>query len=474
MCSSDLLNISYDHNEYFSALAKLIYNGTEHRATELSGGFFSTTFDIPLISSGESELKDFYWKVDLFDGSGIYSQNSTTKQQNVSKIHLEECGGAYTTKTLNFTAYDEQNLTRINPYRFDGTFYYWLGSGSIRRNNSFSKDSTAEEVLCIKPTNETNFIDGQVDYNEPEIDPLNMTYTARNYFFQNDTINNVTQEIPLYLLKSDDSTSFILKVQDNSLVALSEYLIYTERFYAGENVYRTVQVAKTDEEGKSIGFFQTETTDYRFIIKHNGRIELTTNPQKIVGESAPFTITFTIGGNQGPPWGELEEVENLEYSLNFNKTTNTITFNYVDTSEGFNLGRLVVQKQNYSSFVNINICNINSTQPSATIICNLTGNSTGSYTAWGLITRDGEEKTISIKNFLIETISNIIGLLGVFLGFFIILISAFAFKFNEIAGIFMIDASVIFVNLIGLINFGLLGISALIAVSIIIVGVLKR
>ena len=46
-------------------------------------------------------------------------------------------------------------------------------------------------------------------------------------------------------------------------------------------------------------------------------------------------------------------------------------------------------------------------------------------------------------------------ILGAFLGFFIILISTFDFKFNEIAGIFMIDASII-------------------AVSIIIVAVLKR
>ena len=35
------------------------------------------------------------------------------QQQNVTRIHIETCDATYTTEALNFTAYDEQNLSRI-------------------------------------------------------------------------------------------------------------------------------------------------------------------------------------------------------------------------------------------------------------------------------------------------------------------------------------------------------------------------
>ena len=60
------------------------------------------------------------------------------------------------------------------------------------------------------------------------------------------------------------------------------------------------------------------------------------------------------------------------------------------------------------------------------------------------------------------------------MAFFIIFISSFAFKFNEIAGIFMINAAIIFVNLIGLVSFGMLSITAIIAVSIVIAAVIEK
>ena len=60
------------------------------------------------------------------------------------------------------------------------------------------------------------------------------------------------------------------------------------------------------------------------------------------------------------------------------------------------------------------------------------------------------------------------------MGWFIILISAFAFKFNEIAGIILVNVAIIAVNLIGLVTFGIGFISAIIAISIIILVVLER
>ena len=454
-----------------SISANLNYDGTNYFSTSACGDFclVNNTIDIPLVSTGESELKSFFWDINIFNGTDSINVNTTTRTQNVSRIHLETCDGTFTTQSLNFTTYNEQNLSRISPFTFDGTFDIWLGSGNVKRNNSFSDSSIVEKTLCIFP-NATYFVDSEIQYNEPG----NTTYITRDYYFQNDTINNVSQDIFLYLLPSSISTSFILKVQDTNLLPLENYLIIIQRFYPGENLFRTVQIARTGANGKTVGFFETETVDYRFIIKRNGRTLLTTTQQKIVGEVAPFTITFTLGEDLGKPWETLENLTNFQYSLDFEKSTNIVTYTYTDTSGNFTLGTLVVERQNFSFVSNTVLCNIDSSQSSATITCNLTGNGTGTYVAKGFVTRGNIETLINQFNFIIESFSQVAGFLGVLLAWFLILISSFAFKFNEIAGIFMINATVIFVNIIGLVSFGMLAISALIGVSIIIAVVMEK
>ena len=459
--SSSVLSIS----------SQLNYDGTNYFSTSACGDFclVNNTIDIPLVSAGESELKSFFWDINIFNGTDSISVNTTTRTQNVSRIHLETCDATFTTQSLNFTTYNEQNLIRINPFTFDGTFDIWLGSGDVKRNNSFNNPSIAEKTLCIFP-NATYFVDSQIEYNEP----ANITYVTRNYYFQNDTISNVSQDIFLYLLKSSSSTSFILKVQDDNLLPLEDHIIIIQRFYPGEDLFRTVQIAKTSENGKTIGFFETEIVDYRFIIKLNGQTLLTTTQQKIVGEVAPFTLTFTIGLDLGKPWKTLEDLTKLAFSLIFNKSTNVVTYTYVDTSGNFTLGTLIVQKQNFSFSTNTNLCALNSSQASATLTCNLTSNGTGTFVAKGFVTRGSVETLISQINFIIESFLEVVGMLGVLLAWFLILISSFAFKFNEIAGLFMINATVIFVNIIGLVSFGMLAISALIGASIIIVVVMEK
>ncbi len=432
----------------------------------------NNTIDTLLVSTGESELKNLFWEVSIFNGTDSINVNTSTRQQNVSRVHLETCDGEFIVQTLNFSAHDEQNLSRINPYKFDATFDQWLGSGDVKRNTTFTNSSLAEKLLCLFPVASTHFIDAQIKYDE--IDNQTAAYTARNYFFQNDSINNVSEDIFLYLLQSSASTSFILNVQDDNLLPLENFLVVTERFYPGENIFRIVQIGKTSTNGKTIGFFETEIVDYRFIIKNLGITRLTTIQQKIVGEVAPFTITFTIGDDLGKPWADLDPLEELTFTLSFNKSSNITTYTWVDTSGNFELGTLIVEQQNFSFSTNSVLCNLNSSQSSATLACDVSGNGTGTYTARAFITRSGLESLVQQLNFIIESFLQIVGFLGVLLAWFIILMSSFAFKFNEIAGIFMINATVIFVNLVGLVSFGMLSISALIAVSIIIVAVIER
>lgn len=438
----------------------LNYNGAEYSVVgSCLGGkcIFETTIDIPLVASGTYEERDVYWRLNLFNGTSIFNLNTTTQLQNVSRIFLEECGGSYTVQTLNFTAYREDNLTRINPFYFAGTFEFWLGSGGIKRERSILKTSTENVRLCISPSTRTFFSDAHIDYDYNDAD---ISYTRRNYFLANSTLSNVSQSIDLLLLEAGDTTSFIIKVQDQKLSPIEGAYVYIQRFYPSDGQFRTVQVVRTDSGGESIAFYKTEDVDYKHIIVKDGVVILETSPQKVVGKTAPFTLTFTVGDVLPLPWSFYEKNPNIQASLSFNKTSEVVTFTYIDVTGTTTSGRLRVIQPSMSNSTSKVICDVNSSQSSATLTCNLKGLS-GNFIAYGYI----EDSSSDILNFIITTARDIMGREGLFVGFFIILVSGFAFIWNPTAGIIGINMAVIMTNLIGFISispvfiFGMIGIS---------------
>jgi len=484
----EIINQSYDNYVYeteskrfslnittiediLSVTTKLNYNGTLYNAETISsgGGNYSiySDIDIPLVYSGESTNYSFYWQVTVYDGTTSYSFNTTedTLSQNVTRIHLEVCNGTYTTQTLNFTAYDENNLTRINPFKISGTFNFWLGSGSITRNNSFNNLSTNDLRLCLTPTHKTQYTNAQLEYSYTDV---NITYVPRDYYFVNSTISNSSQNINLYLLDAEDSTSFIIKVQDQSLNAVTDALVYIQRYYPGDGTFKTVQIAKTDSNGETIGFYETETVDYRHIIIKDGVILLTTVQQKVVGKEVPYTLTFTTGSSLDYPWKIFEKDSNVYSSLSYNKTTKIVTFTYIDVTGATTSARLLVYRVSNSNSTNTTICDSTSTESSATITCNMSSYD-GSFVAYGYI----ESDVTDLIPFVITSARDILGNEGLLIGLFIILVSGFTMIWNPSAGIVAINVAIIFTNIMGFISVSPVFIFGSIAVSFIAIILLK-
>ncbi len=464
------INVTTDIN-VLSISAILTYNGTNFTSTascDSGNCTISNLIDIPLIISGEFENKSFLWNLAIFNGTSSSSIQTTTRIQNVSKIHLESCNATFPTQTLNFTVYDEQTLDRISPFSFDGDFDLWIGSGNVMRNNSISENATDVE-LCLSP-NVTIITDAIIDYDSSTL----TNYTNRFYYFDEKPIDNSSEDIFMYLLQSASSTSFILKVQDESLLPVTDAIIEIHRFYPGTGEFRIVQIARTDDNGKSIGFFETETVDYKFIIKKDGVTLLETGQQKVVPETSPFTLTFNTGDPLDEPWASQEELEEFNSTLIWNDTSEFVTYVYIDTSGNFTLARLLVIKESLVNSTNdTTICEETSALTSATLSCNV-GSTNGFYVASSFITRDSTETLDEQKTFQIETLSGVVGLLGLFYGWFLVLIASFMFKFNEIAGIWAVTITVFLINLFGLINFGGVFVTGTIAVALILTWIMEK
>lgn len=453
-----------------SVSANLVYNGTKFIASSSCNAsgfcFITRDIDIPLVDSAESANKTFFWEISVFDGTTTLPKNTSVNSHRVNRIHLEECNATFVVNATNFTAFDEANLTRIRNWSFKGTFDYWFGSGTVKQNTSINQDSILEENLCIKPNGRTFNTDAQIEYG----DAFNTTmtsYVTRNYFFSNASLTNTTQHIQLFLLNSLDSTSFIIKVQDANTNPVEDAFVSIQRFYPGDGIFRTVQIIRTDGNGESIGFYKTETVDYKHIIVKNGIVELITGRQKIFGKTTPFTLIFTIGAGEGAPWDVFENQTGISTSLSFNETNKIVSFSYIDTTGVTAFGRLLVEKPSLSNGTSTIICDVNSSIASSTLTCNVTGFS-GTLVAKGYVINDST--LANLITFIITTAKEIFGKTGIIIGWFVILVAAMAFIWNPTAGIISTNAAIIFVSMIGLITFnpiftyGILGVSILLII----------
>lgn len=461
------VDLIFNSSLYSVINAEFSYEGTTQSAIKSQSGddvTFSASQGIP-IGSG---VNQFFWNVSVTNTTGTFAFESPLKNQTVNALLVGACNVTLNVPILNFTSEREDNLTEINPFLFEATFEFSIGGSDITKNVTIPQASVPSKAICVSPGDTTITGSGQVKYDG--IIPGD--FVARDFFFDNDIFTNDTTNTTLYLLNSADSTSFILIVQDQTIVRIPAAFVFIERFYPGLNEFRIVQVAKTDDNGQTVGFYETETVEYRHVIKKGGETLLQTNSQKIVGEETPFTLTFTIGELIDDPLDEFQDVPNLDASLVFTNNNKLVTFTYDDTSSSFLSSNLRVEFVNPSS-LNTQICNENKTSSSGIITCDLsTQPVNGTYISYGSVVRNPTVFTRTIQFLTTDNVS-IFGATGLFLAWFIILVAAMTGIWNPTVGVILTNIAVILVNIIGIATFAPIFIFGMLGVSLIVIILLK-
>ena len=462
------INITYDSVFYPISSAVLYYNNTAYTSSKIGSGdniMFMNTLQVPTLTA--STNKTFYWTVGLTNTSGSLSYyNSTFSNQTVNPINITSCTSGNI--AFNFTTYNEQTLNRINPFTFQATFNVWAGDGSVYRTFNFNNLSTIEQLICITPSIASYRTDAYIQYD----DGNSSLYTARNYYLVNNLVSNTTQSIFLYLLNNSVSTSFVLNLLDQNNLPVSGAYIYSERYYPGENVFRTVQIAKTDTSGNSVGFFQTEVPDYRFTIVKNGVTELITTPQKVVPTAVPYTLYFKLGTAIIPSWTYFQNASGFLYTGPlYNNETDMVTLYYQDTTGNLTYVRMVVSTTNYTGTNGV-ICDTNSSLASSILTCNVSSVSSGNIQAAVYLSRS-PETPIALVTFTINSLLNSFGRLGYLLGWLIIISCAMVGLYNPTAGIIMTNIGIWVVWLMGFITFGPIWALAILALSVFLISELN-
>lgn len=464
------LNISTT-SKVISVSGNLIYNGTTYASTVTNTGGTNYSLinylNIPL-ASVSTDTKNLYWVIDYYDGTTSSSKTITPVTQSIKMIDFNLCNSSLNGVYINFTAKNESNLGEVKPFTFDGTFSYWLGGGSAYKNRSITGSLFNNTALCFSASERTLYLDANIEYGDGGVQ-----YITKDYLLSNASYTNITTNHTLYMLDADDSTTFILKVEDSTQVAQPDIYIHIQRYYPGTDTYETVQIAKTGDDGKTVGFYTAETVTYRHrLYDEGGTLLLQTTPSKVFPESTPYTITFTIGSDLEVPWYALQDLGDLTSDIAYNNLTKKANFSYIDTSGSFTSARFYVEKA-WANQSNQVICNDTSTLAAALMECNI-GTRNGTFIAKGYITRGTTETLVELYVFDTSTARNIFDKTGLFLAFFIILVAGMVFIYNFIAGIVSVNAAVIFVNLIGLAHFSAIFVFGMIALSLFMIVLLRQ
>lgn len=449
-------NISLAQDAQVS-LVKLLYNGTYYTIsnTTQSGSLYYLTknINIPLnVNDSLNQTNVFYIE---FTYDGNFVQTFGPYSQNSSFIKLIQCGAPYTTKTLNFTFFDEYTQQIINAASNKTTIYvtfkYWLGDGTVYKNYSFQNitSSVNNYTFCLYPWNSSNTFKTDMDMNYYAVG-----YRENNYYLRNSTLTNVSSDIFLYLLNENVATKMFLTFQ-NGVELLSGAVVTVQKYFVGLGQYKTSAILQTDDDGEATMWQELDKT-YKYSIVQDGVLigeVIRVSSCSVSPCSMTIMLTTTIQSAFDSYYNYY--AENILSNLSYDNDTKLVTYSFIDTTGLANYFRLVVKQTKLTS-VGGTICDTKSYSSAGTITCNMTGYD-GDFIAETYISRSPEKLDKILGFFINQTELDELGLTGLLLTMVlivtIVVAAAVLSKGNPSTILFFLAISILGTKLIGIFPF---------------------
>lgn len=364
-------NVSYIDQGVSTLEGILVFNGTNYPATkseEDSRFFFTRTITTPAIGTYSGDWnKTFYWNFTIYNDNGNhYFNQSSFYQQNYTTIAIDNCTD-YEILAINFTLKDEDtqdtipsNLTNstietdvmiYSPTDVDSNFTY---------HNVWINHTNPQ--ICISNESINWYIDSTTSY-------VSEGRVKEYHYFDHFNLSNnsIPQNVNLYDLNENRSTSFLLRYYDCNYLNPTGAIIDINRYYVGDGLFRSVEMGMTDPDGQTRGHFVTEDIKYRFIVRQDGELLLTTPEYLAICQTVPCQINLYEDCGQGG-YEDWTQTANLNHNLDLNETSRTITFTFSTTDGSTPEMRLNVSM---FPFLNESVCDESITSSSGTLSCTI-------------------------------------------------------------------------------------------------------
>ena len=319
-----VINVSDD---YRNRTTFYLYNATDKvdEANYTRTGSGNYTFNHTFIDMNTSTYYINVTHIDKYDNLG--SSSTITATNNF----IDNCSTA-SMQTINFTIINSSNS---EPIVGTGDFLFTYNltdqDGNTLSKNYSSEMTAANHTFCLYPNESIFTSDIDIDYT--------VGSNTYSYFVYQLGLSNVTQAISLYTQDSTDLVTFT--VTDFSDDPIEGAYIKVLQWDIGKNEFKTVELLKTNSEGKALGNMILYTTWYKFVIDYNGVTYLMTEPEKLSATTRTFRITFTTNW-----FNNYDEEIDTTTTLTFNNVTNNVLYTWTTPTSTSRTGCLKVIRRN--------------------------------------------------------------------------------------------------------------------------------
>lgn len=371
---TNAINLTINHSGLVTeTIANLIWNGTSISSSNTSySGYdvYSASFSLPLMN--ESQNISFYWNYTLVSASN--ESGTINGTQEVVIIGVDNCS-TYSTIALNFTLINESNDNPVSG-TLAGHFGVWSENEAYLRYINLTWGNGSEFRVCISPSSASYIFNAQLEYGATG-------FNTETYYFNNDTLNNITDYINLPL--TDGATLVTLTVTDENDNKVEGAYITVLKYDLTTDTAVTSEVLRTDSDGQALGSFVLNTDWYKFIIVYEDRVVLSTSATRMLTTSRTFRVN--LGSDY---FTNYEVAKDTNCHLIGDNNTYTYTFTYTGGSS-VGQGCLYIVREGVEGSLTINsTCN---TGNSGVVTLGFTPASSGSYVYVGksYVTIDGED-----------------------------------------------------------------------------------
>lgn len=318
----------------------------------------------------------------------------------------------------NFTFMDETNLTYTT-----GDYEYSMTTDRDENTYNASGDDVWYFDVCIN--NYTVTTDMILQYDQTG-------YDTRYYFLDNATLDvtNPTY-VTLYMINENNGTEATITTQSAYSYPLPYTYVQFQRYYIGENKYRTVAMAKTDDTGSGKVNLYVPNTWYKYILTKDGTVLGTIGPKTINSD----TIILSLLESTTTTWYSYNST--IQHSCMYNDATNYLSCTMVDTTGTTRQFCLNTHKYNIMNLtLYATVCDTGS---SVTLMTNMSAaRSLNNSVVYRLMVIDSDGNKIILEEGSVENgYSTPYGLFGVFLTLMIFCMAAFLGIWNPAASIIM-------------------------------------
>lgn len=427
-----------------------IYNFNSKISIENQQAFlYGYSFETPNLSGtpdGNNVTYSFFY--DINDVLNL----SVNQSQTVYSVNIGDCE-TYSTILANYTLFDEETRTvdDIRNATIESSATISSLEGVLRWDYSTTTTSLNETnatlAICISDNfiNFSNYSLDIVTRYESEDRVVEYNYIEPDLL----SFNDIPFFINLYDLLEEDSTSFIIRFQDENYLPVEVATIDLLRFYVGSGIFLSVEHGKTNDQGQTRLHLVTEDVKYIFVIRKDGEVIYTSPEYLAFCQELPCQINLQQGvTNEGI--SDVGGVDNLVSELEFNKDTRTVTFTFA-TEDGTPANILLnVTLQN--AYLNDTVCTESLSSSAGILSCTIPesyANTTylmNAYKDFNLIT----EQTASLQ----PSTFDIFGFTGPIMAAFLFLTLVFIGAGDAVAMIIFGIIGIILASLLTLFNSG--------------------